>query len=94
MLSIYSILISNDNSIINAQNEILDDLLSFIIQCTFRSDILEDDNESNNMLDYFMLGDISQCETAQCNFTSNYSEILYWSKAYTGRIYGQGRRIN
>ena len=43
---------------------------------------MEDDNKSNNMLDYFMLGDTNQCKTSQCYFTYNPSYILYWSKAY------------
>ena len=78
----YSIPIGNDNSIINAQADMLDYLLPFIIPWTFRSDIMEDDNWSNNILDCFTLGDITQCDTTQCYFTSNPQEILDCSKAY------------
>ena len=43
---------------------------------------MEDDNRSNNMLDYFTLGDTTQCDTAQLYFTSKSPEILDWSKLY------------
>ena len=42
---------------------------------------MEDENWSNNILDYFMLGYTNQCDTAQCYYTSNYPEILDWNKA-------------
>ena len=76
ILRIYSIPISNDNSIICAQYDILEDLLPFIIIWTFWSDIMEYDNRSNNMLDYFTLGNNTQCETAKCYFTFKSPEIL------------------
>ena len=82
MLHIYSIPIVNDNYVINDQADILDDLIPFSIPWKSRSDIMEDDNRSNNMLDYFTLGDINQCETDKCYFNSKSPEILDWSKAY------------
>ena len=57
MLCIYSIIVRNDNYVSSAQSDILNDLLPFIIPWKFWSDIMEDDNWSNNMLDYFTLGD-------------------------------------
>ena len=80
MLRIYSIPIINDNSIINAKADILDDLLHFRIPWKFRSYIMEDYNQSNNMLDYFTLGNTTQCDTAHCYFTSKTPEILEWRK--------------
>ena len=50
MLCIYSILISNDDSVINYQADILDNLLPFSFPWTFCSDIMEYDNRSNNIL--------------------------------------------
>ena len=82
MLHIYNIKISNGNFIINAQDDILYDLLPFRIPWTFRFDIMEDDNQSNNMLDYFMSGDCNQFDTAKCYFTSKPPEILDWIKSY------------
>ena len=75
-------MIGNDNSIINSQADILDDLIPFSIPWKFLHDIMEDDNRSNNMLDYFIFGHSNQCNTAQCYFDSKSPEILYWSKAY------------
>ena len=69
MLCIYSRPVSNDNSVINAQTDILDDLLSFSIPWNFLSDIMEYDNRINHMLDYFMLVDTNQYNTAQFYFT-------------------------
>ena len=34
------------------------------------------------MLDFFTLGNSTQCDTPQCYFTSKYQEILDLSKAY------------
>ena len=51
MLCIYSIPIRNYNYIIYSQADILDNLPPFSIPWTFWSDIMEDDNRSNNMLD-------------------------------------------
>ena len=70
MLCIYSRPVSNDNSVINAQTDILDDLLSFSIPWNFLSDIMEYDNRINHMLDYFMLVDTNQYNTVQFYFTS------------------------
>ena len=41
---------------------------------------MEDLNWSNNMLDYFTLGDNTQCNISQFYFTYKSPEILYWSK--------------
>ena len=82
MLHVYSIPIGNDNYVIDDQYDILDDLITFRIPWTFWSNIIEDGNRSNNMLDYFTLGDITQCETDKCYFNSKSPEILDWSKAY------------
>ena len=57
MLCIYLIPVSNYNSIISAQSDIINDLLPSIIPRTFWSDIMKYDNRSNNMLDYLNLGD-------------------------------------
>ena len=70
MLCIYSIPIRNDNSVINYQADIPDDLLSFRIPWTFWSDIMEYYNRSNKLLDYFKLVGTTQCDTAKCYFTS------------------------
>ena len=43
---------------------------------------MEDDNQSNNMLDYFTSGYSTQFDTAKFYFTSNPPEILDWSKSY------------
>ena len=51
IMCIYFIPVINDNHVISAQSEIIDDLLSFRITWKFRSDIMEDENWSNNMLD-------------------------------------------
>ena len=48
---------------------------------------MEDDNQSNNMLDYFMLGDSTQCDTAKYYFNPNNPEILDWIKAYINDNY-------
>ena len=69
MLSIYSIPVRSDNSIICDQYDILDDLLHLRIPWTFWSNIMEDDNQSKNMLDYFTLGDTNQCDNIQSYFT-------------------------
>ena len=82
MFHIYYIPIGNDNSINNAQYGMLDDLLPFSIPWKFRYDIMEDENCSNNMLDYFKLGNSNQCETSKQYFTSKSPVILYWIKAY------------
>ena len=82
MFHIYSIPISNDIYVINDQDNILDDLLPLSIPWTVWSDIMEDYNRSNNILDYFTLGGSNQCITSQCYFTTNSPEILDWSKAY------------
>ena len=50
MLRVYSIPISHSNSVINAQDDILGDLLPFSIPWKFCSDIMEYENRSNNML--------------------------------------------
>ena len=60
----------------------LDDLLPSSIPWKFWSDIMEYENRSNKMLDYFMLGDTNQWNTDQCHFTSKYPEILDCSKSY------------
>ena len=65
MFRIYSIPIENDYSVINAQADILDDLLPFRILWKFRSDITENDNRSNNMLDSLKLGDSTQWDNAK-----------------------------
>ena len=65
MLSVYYIPISNDSSVIYYQSDILNDLLPFSIPWTFWFNIMEDNNRSNNMLDYFMLGYTTQCNTYQ-----------------------------
>ena len=52
MLRVYDILVSSDNFVIIHQAGILDDLLPFNIPWKFWSDIMSDDNQSNNMLDY------------------------------------------
>ena len=70
MLRIYYIMVRNEKSIISAQSDILDDFLPFRIPWGFWSDIMEDDKQSNTMLDYFMLGDTTQCNTNQYHFTS------------------------
>ena len=57
MLHIYYIPVSNVSSVISDQANIFNNFLRFIILGTFWSDIREDDNRSNHMLDYFMLGD-------------------------------------
>ena len=59
----YYIQIRNDNYVINAQSDILEDLLTLIIPRKFQSDIMKDSNRSNNMLDYFKLGNNTQCDT-------------------------------
>ena len=82
MLCIYSIPVSNDNSVISAQADIVDGLLPFRIPWTFMSDAMEDKNRSNNILDYLTLSDTAQCEISQCYFTSKSPEILEWSKLY------------
>ena len=51
MLRIYSIPISNDNSLMNNKAEILDNLIPLRITWTFWFDRMEYDNQSNNMLD-------------------------------------------
>ena len=66
MLCMHYIPVSNDNSDISTQSAILGDLLPFIIPCKFRSDIMEYDNQNNNMMDYFTLGDTTQCNTNKC----------------------------
>ena len=33
---------------------------------------MEDENRSNNMLDYFTLGDTTQCDTTKCYFTPKF----------------------
>ena len=81
MLRIEYIPISNDNYVINAQSDILNDLLPFSIPWKSWSYIMEDDNRSNYMLDYFTLGDNNQYYTARCYFTSKSPEILYQSKS-------------
>ena len=85
MFHIYSIPISGDNSEIYDQSDILNNLITFIIPWTFRSDIMEDNNSSNSMLDYFTYGDTNQCNTSQCYFSYNPPEILDWSKAYMNK---------
>ena len=60
MMCIYSITVKSDNSVISAQANILHDLLPFRIPWILQSDIMEDLNWSNNMLDYFTLGDTDQ----------------------------------
>ena len=60
---IYSTPLSNEDCFISAQANILDELLTFRIQLTFSSDIMEDDNWINNMLDFFTLGYTSQHDT-------------------------------
>ena len=82
MLRVYYIPISNDNYVIYDQADILDNLLPFRIQWIFWSDIMEYDNQSNNMLDNFTLGDTNQWNTNQCYFISNSPYILDWSKSY------------
>ena len=82
MLRIYYIPLSSDNYVISAQSYILNNLLPFRIPCKFRSDITEDDNRSSNILDYFMLGHTTQCNTSQCHFTYKSPEILDFNKAY------------
>ena len=44
-------------------------------------------NQSNNMLDYFTLGNTTQCDTTKCYFTSKSPEILDWSKEYRNNKY-------
>ena len=82
MLRLYYLPIVNDKSFINDQSEILYELLPFSIPWTFWCDIMEDENRSNKKLDYFTLGESTQCDTDQCYFTSKSPEILDWSKAY------------
>ena len=71
MLHIYSIPIRNGKYVINDQADILDDLLPFRIPQKNRSYLMEYDNRSNNMLDYFTLGDNTKYDTYICYFTSN-----------------------
>ena len=75
-------MVSSDNYVIITQYDILNEMLPFSILRTFWSDIMEYDNQSNNMLDYFTLGDTTQWDTAKCYFTSKSPLILDWSKAY------------
>ena len=70
MLRIYSIKVSNDNDVISAQSEILDDLLPFIITWTFWSDINENYNRSDKMLDNVTLCDTAKYNRTKCYFTS------------------------
>ena len=72
MLRIYYIPISNDNYIIIAQAEILDNSLPFSIPWKFLSYIMEYENRSDKILYYFTLGDTTQYNTAQCYFTSKF----------------------
>ena len=81
MLRIYYIPISNENSVINDQADILDNFLSFRIPWEFWSYVMGDDNRSNDMLDYFTLADNTQCDTAQFYFNFKYPEILGWRKS-------------
>ena len=68
MLHIYSIPISNDDSVINDQADILEDLQPFSIPWKLWYGIMEDENRSNTILYYFTLGDTTQCNTAQYYF--------------------------
>ena len=81
-LHIYYLPVRNYNSVIIAQSDTLDDLLTLGIQWKIRSDIMEYYNWSKNRLDYFSLGYTTQRDTSQCYFTSNSLEILDCSKAY------------
>ena len=81
MLHIYYTPIRNDKYAINAYFDTLENLLPFNIPWTFYYDIMEDNNRSNSILDYLTLGDITQCDTYQCYFTSKYPEVLDWRKS-------------
>ena len=76
MSRIYFTPIGNCNYVINGQADMLYDLLTFSLPWTFCSDIMEDDNRSKKLLDYFTLGDSTQRGTAQCYFTSESPEKL------------------
>ena len=82
MLRVYYIPIRNDNSVINAQADILYYLLSFSIPWTFWSPLMEDYNRINTMLYYCKLGNSTHCDTSQCYFNSKFPEILDCIKTY------------
>ena len=63
-------------------DSVIDNLLPHCIPWKFCSEMLVNDKYITNLLEPFSDGDTTQCDTAQCYFTSTPPETLDWKQAY------------
>ena len=61
---------------------VIDYLLPYCIPWTFCNKMMLYDGYMSNLVESFVHGDTTQCDTSQCYFTSTPPETLDWNRAY------------